>query len=166
MRTVVRPKTINLLAGGQYNLSSTLFLGPKDYKILSKYGDLEKAHDLGWFDWLASPLEKLLNFSNTYIKNYGLAIIFITILIRVLFLPLTVKSMMSMKKMQSKMAILKPKLDEIKEKFKDDKATQNSEIMKLYSKEGMNPLSSLSGCLPMLIQLPVLLPFIMFCFIP
>tara|TARA_B100000131_G_scaffold85553_1_gene82503 strand:+ start:5014 stop:6609 length:1596 start_codon:yes stop_codon:yes gene_type:complete len=155
LRTVVSHKTINLLAGGQYNLSSTLFLGPKDYKILSKYGDLEKAHDLGWFDWLASPLEKLLNFSNTYIKNYGLAIIFITILIRVLFLPLTVKSMMSMKKMQSKMAILKPKLDEIKEKFKDDKATQNSEIMKLYSKEGMNPLSSLSGCLPMLIQLPV-----------
>ena len=122
---------------------------------MSQYGSLEKAHDLGWFDWLASPLEQLLNFSNKYIKNYGIAIIIITILIRILFLPLTVKSMMSMKKMQSKMALLKPKLDEIKEKFKDDKSTQNSEIMKLYSKEGMNPLSSLSGCLPMLIQLPV-----------
>ena len=141
----------NLMGNGQYSMVSDIFLGPKDYKILSQYGSLEKAHDLGWFDWLASPLERLLNFSNQYIKNYGIAIILITILIRILFLPLTVKSMMSMKKMQSKMALLKPKLDEIKEKFKDDKSTQNSEIMKLYSKEGMNPLSSLSGCLPMLI---------------
>ena len=155
MRTVLSHKTINLLSGGQYRQSSTIFLGPKDYKILSNYGSLERAHDLGWFHWLASPLEKFLNFSNQYIKNYGLAIILITILIRILFLPLTVKSMMSMKKMQSKMALLKPKLDEIKEKFKDDKQTQNQEIMNLYSKEGMNPLSSLSGCLPMLIQLPV-----------
>ena len=72
-----------------------------------------------------------------------------------LFLPLTVKSMMSMKKMQAKMAIIKPQIDAIKEKYKDDKTTQNSETMKVYSKEGMNPLSSLSGCLPMLIQLPV-----------
>ena len=155
LRTVVSHKTINLLGNGQYSMVSDIFLGPKDYKILSQYGSLEKAHDLGWFDWLASPLEQLLNFSNKYIKNYGIAIIIITILIRILFLPLTVKSMMSMKKMQSNMALLKPKLDEIKEKFKDDKSTQNSEIMKLYSKEGMNPLSSLSGCLPMLIQLPV-----------
>mgnify|MGYP003323847556 FL=1 len=155
LRTVVSHKTINLLGNGQYSMVSDIFLGPKDYKILSQYGSLEKAHDLGWFDWLASPLERLLNFSNQYIKNYGIAIILITILIRILILHITVKSMMSMKKMQSKMALLKPKLDEIKEKFKDDKSTQNSEIMKLYSKEGMNPLSSLSGCLPMLIQLPV-----------
>ena len=63
--------------------------------------------------------------------------------------------MMSMKKMQSKMALMKPKLDAIKEQYKDDKTTQNSEIMKLYSKEGVNPLSSLSGCLPMLVQIPV-----------
>ena len=60
-----------------------------------------------------------------------------------------------MKKMQSKMALMKPRLDAIKEEFKDDKTTQNSEIMKLYSKEGVNPLSSLSGCLPMLVQIPV-----------
>ena len=79
-----------------------IFLASKDYKILSQYGSLEKAaHDLGWFDWLASPLEQLkATFSNKYIKNYGIAIIIITILIRILFLPLTffVKSMMSMKK--------------------------------------------------------------------
>jgi YidC/Oxa1 family membrane protein insertase len=156
LRTVLSYKTINLLPGNQFTMDSKIFLGPKDVQILSSYGpNLEQAHDLGWFKWLAAPLEKVLNLSNKFIKNYGIAIIIITILIRILFLPLTIKSMMSMKKMQAKMALMKPKLDEIKEKFKDDKATQNSEIMKLYSKEGMNPLSSLSGCLPMLIQLPV-----------
>ena len=83
LRTVVSHKTINLLGNGQYSMVSDIFLGPKDYKILSQYGSLEKAHDLGWFDWLASPLEQLLNFSNKYIKNYGIAIIIITILIRI-----------------------------------------------------------------------------------
>ena len=156
MRSVLSYRGINLKPGSQYTISSTIFLGPKDRGILKKFGNnFEKAQDLGWVEWLAVPLEQLLKFSNKFINNYGLSIIFITILIRLLFLPLTVKSMMSMKKMQAKMAIIKPQIDAIKEKYKDDKTTQNSETMKVYSKEGMNPLSSLSGCLPMLIQLPV-----------
>ncbi len=156
LRSLLSYRTISLTPGSQYSINSTIFLGPKDPEILSKLGkDFEKAQDLGWFEWLAVPLEKLLKIFNRFINNYGVSIIVITILIRLLFLPLTVKSMMSMKKMQAKMAIIKPQIDEIKEKYKDDKAAQNSETMKVYAKEGMNPLSSLSGCLPMLVQLPV-----------
>ncbi len=156
LRTVLSYKTINLMPGASYSINSTIFLGPKDPNVLDDFGNnFTTAHDLGWFDWLANPLEKLLKISYGFVNNYGFAIVFITLLIRIIFLPLTIKSMMSMKQMQSKMSLMKPKLDEIKEKFKDDKTTQNSEIMKLYSKEGVNPLSSLSGCLPMLIQIPV-----------
>jgi len=156
LRSVLSYRTVNLTPGSRYSISSTTFLGPKDREILMKFGNnFEKSQDLGWVEWLAIPLEKLLKISNKFIRNYGLSIIFMTVLIRLLFLPLTVRSMMSMKKMQAKMAIIKPQIDAIKEKYKDDKTTQNSETMKVYSKEGMNPLSSLSGCLPMLIQLPV-----------
>ena len=156
IRSVLSYKTINLMPGASYTTSSTIFLGPKDPDVLEKFGkSFATAHDLGWFGWLAGPLEKLLKMSYGFVNNYGIAIIFITLLIRIIFLPLTIKSMMSMKKMQSKMALMKPKLDAVKEQYKDDKTTQNSEIMKLYSKEGVNPLSSLSGCLPMLVQIPV-----------
>ena len=156
VRSLLSYKTINLMPGASYTTSSTVFLGPKDPDILAKFGNnFAEAHDLGWFGWLAVPLEKLLKISYKFVNNYGFAIILITLLIRIIFLPLTIKSMMSMKKMQSKMALMKPKLDAIKEQYKDDKTTQNSEIMKLYSKEGVNPLSSLSGCLPMLVQIPV-----------
>ena len=156
IRSVLSYKTINLMPGASYTTSSTIFLGPKDPDVLEKFGkNFATAHDLGWFGWLAGPLEKLLKMSYGFVNNYGIAIIFITLLIRIIFLPLTIKSMMSMKKMQSKMALMKPKLDAVKEQYKDDKTTQNSEIMKLYSKEGVNPLSSLSGCLPMLVQIPV-----------
>ena len=156
IRSVLSYKTINLMPGASYTTSSTIFLGPKDPDVLEKFGkNFATAHDLGWFGWLAGPLEKLLKMSYGFVNNYGIAIIFITLLIRIIFLPLTIKSMMSMKKMQSKMALMKPKLDAVKEQYKDDKTTQNSEIMKLYSKEGVNPLSSLSGCLPLLVQIPV-----------
>ena len=147
LRSVLSYKTVNLTPGSKYKIDSIIFLGPKDPEILSKIGkDFDKAQDLGWFEWLAVPLEKLLKIFNKYINNYGVSIIVITILIRLLFLPITVKSMMSMKKMKAKMSIIKPQIDAIKEKYKDDKSTQNSETMKVYAKEGMNPLSSLSGC--------------------
>ena len=79
----------------------------------------------------------------------------LTIALRVIFFPLTVKSMKSMKAMQNKMKSLKPEIDALKEKYKDDKSTQQAEMMKLYTSNNINPLSSLGGCLPLLIQLPV-----------
>jgi len=135
---------------------SKLYLGPLELNILKKASPiLESAMDFGWFDFLAKPVLSLLNYLNKYFHNYGISIIAITILIRLVFLPLTIKSMASMKKVQVKMQDLKPKIEALKEKYKDDKAKQNSELMKLYSAHGVNPLSSLGGCLPMLIQIPV-----------
>ncbi len=135
---------------------STLYLGPMDYGILRSYGfGLENTINYGWVGPLARPVLWFLKVLNEVLKNYGLAIIAITIIIRLVFLPLTVKSMASMKEMQVKMQALKPKMDALKEKYKDDKAKQNAELMKLYTSHGVNPLSSLGGCLPMLVQLPV-----------
>ncbi len=135
---------------------SKLYLGPLELNILKKASpELGSAMNFGWFDFLAKPVLSLLNYLNKYFNNYGISIIVITILIRLVFLPLTIKSMASMKKVQIKMQEIKPKIEALKEKYKDDKAMQNSELMKLYSAHGVNPLSSLGGCLPMLIQIPV-----------
>ncbi|HSE83035.1 MAG TPA: membrane protein insertase YidC, partial [Thermodesulfobacteriota bacterium] len=135
---------------------SKLYLGPMDYEVLrSLQLGLESAIKYGWVGPLARPVLWFLNVLNGVLKNYGLAIIAITIIIRLVFLPLTIKSMASMKEMQVKMQALKPKMDALKEKYKDDKTKQNAELMKLYTSHGINPLSSLGGCLPLLIQLPV-----------
>ena len=131
-------------------------MGPLVSSFIEPVGyNLSEAVNYGWFGFLAKPLLDFLKWLNTYFHNYGISIIVITVLIRVLFFPLTVKTMVSMKKMQLKMEKIKPKMDALKEKFKDDKAKQNQELMKLYSNHGINPLSSLGGCLPLLIQLPV-----------
>ena len=135
---------------------SKLYLGPMEYEALRSVGyDLEKAIKYGWVGPLARPLLWLLKELDRAFKNYGIAIIVITIIVRAVFLPLTIKSMVSIKGMQVKMQEIKPKIDALKEKYKDDKAKQNAELMKLYTSHGINPLSSLGGCLPMLIQLPV-----------
>jgi YidC/Oxa1 family membrane protein insertase len=135
---------------------SKLYFGPKEYQILKSAGfELQDAINYGWAGIIARPVGQLLTYINTYINNYGVSIIVITIIMRLIFLPLTVKSMASMKEMQNKMQEIKPKIDDLKEKYKDDKAKQNTELMKLYSSYGINPLSSLGGCLPLLIQLPV-----------
>lgn len=137
-------------------LKSNLYLGPLDYEILHSIGrGLEKMINYGWVGPLARPLLWLLKLLDGVFNNYGIAIIAITIIIRLAFLPLTLKSMASMKEMQAKMQELKPKIDAIKEKYKDDKAKQNAEIMKLYTSHGINPLSTLGGCLPLLVQLPI-----------
>jgi YidC/Oxa1 family membrane protein insertase len=148
-RNEIKPSNSNVY-------KSKIYLGPLDYNILQSSGsDLQYAIDYGVIEFLAKPVLWMLNYLNTIFKNYGISIIVITILIRIIFLPLTLKSMASMKKVQSKMQELKPKIDALKEKYKDDKATQNTELMKLYTSHGVNPLSSLGGCLPLLIQIPV-----------
>ncbi|NIT12880.1 MAG: membrane protein insertase YidC [Candidatus Dadabacteria bacterium] len=145
------------LKAGSTNLyKSKVYLGPLKMDKLKQAGsDLRYAMDFGWFDFLAKPVLLLLNYLNQYFNNYGISIIVITILIRLVFLPLTIKSMTSMKKVQAKMQELKPKIDALKEKYKDDKQKQNQEMMNLYTSHGVNPLSSLGGCLPLLIQIPV-----------
>ncbi len=131
------------------SLSAKVFMGPKEYGLLQSNGkDLELLVDYGWFAILAKPLVWLLSASNRVTGNYGIDIIFLTILIKILFYPLTKKSMASMKKMQE----LAPVLNKIKEKYKDDKMRQNQEMMNLYKTYNINPMS---GCLPMILQIPV-----------
>ncbi len=135
---------------------SNLYLGPMNYEILRSIGfGLENSIKYGWVGPLARPLLWLLNELYGVFKNYGIAIIAITIIVRAIFLPLTIKSMASMKQMQARMQELKPKIEALKEKYKNDKAAQNTELMKLYTSHGINPLGSLGGCLPLLVQFPV-----------
>jgi YidC/Oxa1 family membrane protein insertase len=128
-----------------------LYVGPLDYNDLKDLGlGLEKAVDFGW-RWI-SPLTRLV-FSfmiivHRAIPNYGVVIIVLSILIKILFWPLTQKSFKSMREMQK----VQPALSELKEKYKDDPKKLNEEMWKLYKERGINPAG---GCLPMLMQTPV-----------
>jgi YidC/Oxa1 family membrane protein insertase len=138
-----------LAPGESLRESGRAFLGPKRFDLLKQTGkDLEELVDYGWFSFLAKPLVWLMNASNKVTRNYGIDIIVLTILIKILFYPLTQKSMASMKKMQD----LTPVLAKLREKYKSDPAKLNQETMNLYKTYKINPLS---GCLPMLLQIPV-----------
>lgn len=126
-----------------------LFLGPRDVGILEQFGHkLDKAIDYGFFSIIAGPLHFVLNFFNGFLNNYGLSIILLTIIIKIIFWPLTQKSQKSMKEMQK----LQPLMAKIREKYKDNREMMNKELMGLYRTYKVNPMS---GCLPMLIQIPV-----------
>lgn len=126
-----------------------LYLGPRDIGILKNFGHkLGKAIDFGFFDIIAKPLHGMLKFFNGFVKNYGISIILLTIIIKILFWPLTHKSQKSMKEMQK----LQPLMAKIREKYKNDREAMNRELMGLYRTYKVNPMS---GCLPMLIQIPV-----------
>ncbi|HOG08295.1 MAG: membrane protein insertase YidC [Syntrophales bacterium] len=137
-------------AGQSGSFVYSVYLGPKDYTILEAQGvGLENAIDFGsWLKWLAFPLLIVLKFLYQYIPNYGIAIIILTALIKLVFWPLGNKSYQSMKEMQK----LQPKLKALQEKYKDDKAKISQETMALYKAHKVNPLG---GCLPMIIQIPV-----------
>ena len=141
----------NLIPQGEpASFRYTIFLGPKDYNILKSQGlGLENAIDFGsWLKWLAMPLLLILKFLYQYVHNYGVAIIILTTMIKVVFWPLGNKSYKSMKELQK----LQPKLKELQEKYKDDKARLSQETMAMYKSHKINPLG---GCLPILIQIPV-----------
>ncbi|MCB0338047.1 MAG: membrane protein insertase YidC, partial [Bdellovibrionales bacterium] len=139
------------LSGGASEGSFRLYVGPKEYPTLTKIGyQLHRSIDLGIFSFLAHPLLQLIRWFYLLLGNYGLAIVLLTLLIKALFLPLTKKSFESMAKMQD----LKPDMDAIRARYKDDATRMNQEIMALYKKKGVNPAS---GCFPMLIQIPVFL---------
>jgi len=141
----------NMIPSGQSGVFQySLYLGPKDYTILKAMEvDLENAIDFGdWLKWLAMPLLIALKFLYGYVHNYGIAIIILTILIKVIFWPLGNKSYKSMKEMQK----LQPKMAALREKYKDDKTKLSQESMALYKTHKVNPLG---GCLPMIVQIPV-----------
>lgn len=146
---IVETPYIELDASDVKHLDYFLFIGPKDLNLLKQAGhDLDKAVDFGFFGLLSKPLLYGLMFFNGYLNNYGLAIILLTVLIKLLFWPLTHKSYASMKAMQK----LQPEMQKIRDRFKDDKERLNRELMELYKTHRVNPLG---GCLPMLVQIPV-----------
>ena len=135
--------------GTQYNAKYRLFMGPKKIQVLKTVGnDLQKAVNFGWFDFIAKPCLWLMNLFYSVIPNYGVAIIILTILVKLLLWPLGQKSYKSMSEMKK----LQPLMKEIREKYKDDKKRMNEEVMGLYRTYKINPLG---GCLPMVVQLPV-----------
>ncbi|MEE8620898.1 MAG: membrane protein insertase YidC [Syntrophobacteria bacterium] len=146
--TLIGPK-IALQPGVQQQFNYKLYLGPKEVNTL-KAADprLAKAVNFGWFDIIAQPLLVCLKFFNRYLHNYGYAIILLTLLIKLLFWPLTHKSYVSMKAMKK----LQPKMQKIREKYKDDKEKMNQEVMQMYRTHKVNPIG---GCLPMVLQIPV-----------
>ena len=127
--------------------TTTFFVGPKKQSLLWDLG-MKDVMEFGMWRWLCYPLVWVLNLFNGWIPNFGVAIILLTILVRLLFWPLTRKSTEGMKKMQE----LQPLMKEIQAKYKDNPQRLQQETWQLYREKKVNPMSS---CLPMLIQIPV-----------
>lgn len=146
------PKIVS--AGQSLKISSQLFAGAKQVNVIEDYDEqlaidkFELLVDWGWFYFITKPLFHILDFFYGLLGNFGLAIIAVTILVKLVFFPLANKSYESMAKMKK----LAPKMEELKERYKDDKQKMQQELMALYQKEKINPLA---GCLPILIQIPV-----------
>ncbi len=128
---------------------STLYVGPKKLSYLKAVGPkVEEVMEFGMFKWFCKLLVPTLNFFNSVIPNYGIAVILLTILVRVIFWPLTHKSTESMKRMQS----LQPQLKALQAQHKDNPQKLQQETWRIYRENKVNPLSS---CLPMLVQIPI-----------
>ena len=148
-RVAAADTAATLQPGETVRTGSRVFAGPKRAALLeAAEKDLPELIDFGWFAVVAKPLVFLMKASNRVTGNYGIDIILLTILIKILFYPLTQKSMASMRKMQE----LGPIIKTLKEKYKGDTQRLNQETMNLYKTYKINPLS---GCLPMLAQIPV-----------
>lgn len=140
----------NFQPGSKRSYQFDLFFGPKSMRVLKEFdNNLKKAINFGWFDFLAKPCLWFMNFIYDHIVgNYGIAIIILTIVSKVILWPLGNKSYKSMNEMKR----LQPLMTEIREKYKDDKQRMNQELMGLYKTYKINPMG---GCLPMLVQMPV-----------
>jgi len=146
-RALIPARALN--PGESVTQTLKLYAGPKKYSLLRKLGlHQEDVMDFGMWSPVCKFLLIVLNATYSIIPNYGIAIILLTVLIRVLFWPLTHKSTESMKKMQE----LQPLIAELRKKYKDNPKKMQEETMGLYKKNKVNPVS---GCLPMLIQIPV-----------
>ena len=149
-----------VMPGASVEVTNRLFAGAKVFDTLTEYRDkqnvprLEMAIDFGWFFFITKPLLQVLiviaeQLANIGIKaNFGIAILVVTVILKIFFFPLANKSYKSM----SKMKALQPKMTELREKYGDDKRKMQQELMGMYKREKVNPVS---GCLPMVLQIPV-----------
>jgi YidC/Oxa1 family membrane protein insertase len=149
MQTVYLTNPLQIEPGKEETVKLRLYMGPKEMGQLEKAGHhLDKAINYGWFTVVAVPLFYVLEWFYKYTHNYGVAIILLTVLIKIVFWPLTHKSYKSMQMMKK----IQPKIAQIREKYKDDREKLNQELMGVYRTYKVNPLG---GCLPMVLQIPV-----------
>lgn len=143
-----------LPAGKSIDFSHHLFAGAKKVKLLDAYAKqynlklFDRAVDFGWFYFLTKPFFFIIDFLNKFLGNFGLAILAMTVLIKLALFPMANKSYGAIAKIKK----LQPKITQLRERFKDDKLQLNREMMELYKREKVNPAS---GCLPILVQIPV-----------
>ncbi len=141
-------------AGSSIEVTDRLFAGAKELDKLDAYAAefniplFDRAIDFGWFYWLTKPIFYFLHFAYGWVGNYGVAILLLTLLVKLLFFPLANKSYRAMSQMKK----LQPEMTRIREQAGDDKMRMQKEMMELYKKEKVNPMS---GCLPILVQIPV-----------
>ncbi|HEX7821789.1 MAG TPA: membrane protein insertase YidC [Sphingobium sp.] len=145
--------TALIAPGKTVSTTSRIFVGAKETQLLEKYQDagvqkFDRAIDWGWFYWFEKPIFYLLDWLFKAIGNFGVAIICLTFIVRGLMFPVAQRQFASMAQMRA----VQPKMKAIQEKYKDDKAKQQQEIMELYKREKVNPLA---GCLPIFLQIPV-----------
>ncbi len=144
---------VELAGGAEWTSRTMAYVGPKDHDALIAAGHhLEEVVDLGWFAAVAGWLVALLRYIYGFVGNWGVAIIVMTVLIRLVLFPLTWKSFQSM----AKMRVLKPEMDRINEEYGDNRELKGQAVMELYRKHKINPLG---GCLPQLLQMPVWFAF-------
>jgi YidC/Oxa1 family membrane protein insertase len=149
VENILETSVTTLAPGSSQRYQYIAYFGPLEMEALKASGhQLERSIDFGFFSILAKPLFHVLIYFYGFLGNYGWAIILLTIIIKLLFWPLTHKSYMSMKAMQK----LQPEMQKLREKYKNDRDRMNREIMELYKNHRVNPVG---GCLPMLVQIPV-----------
>jgi len=140
---------VQLLPGSAVSMDAQAYVGPKEMASLRAVSQsLVKTIELGIFGFIAKPLLDMLNFFYRYVGNYGLSIIILSALIKIVFIPFSTISHRSMKKMSK----LQPQMNVLRDKYKKDRDKLNQETMKLYQENKVNPAS---GCLPILVQIPV-----------
>ena len=151
-RADVASAPVNIVAGETKTITTNLYMGPRDNKILdiadATIPGISDTVDYGWFWFFVQPILWLLNILNSFVMNYGVAIILMTLLMRLAMWPLTRKSYVSMMAMQK----MQPEMARIQKLYANDKARLQMEMLRLYQTHKTSPMS---GCLPMLIQIPI-----------
>ena len=145
----IRTDNTSIDAGTSYDFNSKLWVGPKDQEAMAAVADnLDLTVDYGWLWFISIPLFKILSFFHSLVGNWGFSIILLTLVVRGVMFPLNKAQYTSM----AKMRLLQPKMIELRERYKDDRAKLGQETMRLYKTEKVNPLG---GCLPLIIQMPI-----------